>query len=212
MKKIILFLIFSSFFAFAQKTERATWNEVDKSKVSLFEKNRLVSIPTNYRLYEFDYVKFKNQLINVPLRENFTGISNVVISFPMPSGDLAQFRVLEAPVFDKDLQQMFPDIRSFVGQGIDDPSAIIRFSLSPQKGVSAIIRSGNAESTYIIDPFSMDYKTVIVFDRKHAGKRPSFTCSTEEDLEAVNFGPSNRVAEFENEVLNNADDGILRSF
>ena len=212
MKKIILFLIFSSFFAFAQKTERAAWNEVDKSKVSPFEKNRLVSIPTDYRLYEFDYVKFKNQLINVPLRENFTGISNVIISFPMPNGNLEQFRILEAPVFESDLQQLFPDIRSFVGQGIDDPSAIIRFSLSPQKGVSALIRSGNAESTYIIDPFSMDYKTVIVFDRKHAGKRQSFTCSTEEDLDAVNFGPGNRVAEDNNEVLNNADDGVLRRF
>jgi hypothetical protein len=212
MKKIILFLIFSSFFSFAQKTERAAWIEVDKSKVSPFEKNRLVSIPTDYRLYEFDYVKFKNQLVNVPLRENYTGISNVVISFPMPSGALEQFRVLEAPVFESDLQQLFPDIRSFVGQGIDDPSAIIRFSLSPQKGVSATIRSGNAESTYIIDPYSMDYKTVIVFDRKHVGKRQSFTCSTEEDLDAVNFGPSNRAAEYDNEVLNNADDGVLRRF
>lgn len=212
MKKIILFLIFSSFFAFAQKTERAAWIEVDKSKLSPFEKNRLVSIPTDYRLYEFDYVKFKNQLINVPLRENFTGISNVIISFPMPNGNLEQFRILEAPVFESDLQQLFPDIRSFVGQGIDDPSAIIRFSLSPQKGVSATIRSGNAESTYIIDPYSMDYKTVIVFDRKHVGKRQSFTCSTEEDLDAINFGPSNRVAEYDNEVLNNADDGVLRRF
>ena len=212
MKKSILLLLLSCFLSYAQKNDKNVWNEVDKSTVASFEKNRLASMPSEFKLYEFDYSKLKSQLISVPQRESFSGLSNTIFSFPMPDGSFSQFRILEASVFEKELQQMFPDIRSFVGQGIDDPSAIIRFSLSPEKGISALIRSSNTESTYIIDPFSMDYKTVIVFDRKHVGKRQSFSCSTEEDLDAVNFGPSNRATEYDNEVLNNADDGILRRF
>ena len=204
-------LVFS-IFNLSYSQDKSAWTEVEKPGIDSSGKTRKPIMPTNYKLFQFDYAKLKSQLINVPNRENFTGTSNVVVSFPMPDGNLSRFRILEASVFENVLQEAFPDIRSFVGQGIDDPSAIIRFSLSPEKGVSALIRSGISETTFIIDPYSMDYKTFIVFDRKHAGKGPSFSCSTEDGLDVTNFGPTNRTPEFENVVLNNADDAILRRF
>jgi len=51
-----------------------------------------------------------------------------------------------------ELQMQFPEIRSFVGKGIDNPSAIMRFSISPQKGFSGMVLSD--KKTVFIEPYT----------------------------------------------------------
>ena len=58
-----------------------------------------------------------------------------------------------------ELQAQFPEIRSFAGQGIDDPSAVIRFSISPEKGLSSFMRSINSV-TLLSSP--MIFKTMFM--------------------------------------------------
>jgi subtilisin-like proprotein convertase family protein len=82
--------------------------------------------------------------------------------------------------------------------------------LSEESGISATIRSVSNETTYVIDPYSMDYKTFIVFDRAHvSGAKGKFNCSTIDEVKqfgAIDSGISKRG------ILNNADDSILRRF
>ncbi|TXI68427.1 MAG: T9SS sorting signal type C domain-containing protein [Flavobacterium sp.] len=196
------------FFAGAQ--DKKAWKEVDNSLEFIQSKLRREVLPTQYKLFTFDYDKFKSQLVNVPVRGEFTGISNVIVSFPMPNGTVEDFRIIEASTFEKILQSQFPEIRSYAGQGVNDPSNVIRFSVSPYNGVSALIRSGSNGTTYIVDPISMDYKTVIVFDRIHSKKESDFTCTTEDAVQQ--FGQVLNRPSDGNVVLNNADDGELRSF
>lgn len=193
--------------SFSQK--RGSWTEVEKDYFVDVKSVRVKSLPTDYKLYQFDYTDFASKLVNVPKRGEFSGISNVVISLPMPNGTVENFRIIEASVFEESLQAQFPNIRSFAGQGVEDPSKVLRFSISPEKGLSALIRSTTDQATFIIDPYSMDYKTFIVFDKSKAGAKQPFTCSVDE---GVHFGPENRGGLGENEVLNNADDAILRTF
>lgn len=208
MKKILLSLtlLFSILNGFSQKQKG--WKKVGKSTFLDTKEIRRSSLPLEYELFEFDYQAFKSSLINVPKRESLTEISNAIVSIPNPKGNLEQYRIVEASNFEAELQNKFPEIRSYSGQGVNNPSNSIRFSVSPYNGISAIIRSGSEQTTYIIDPVSIDYKTCIVFDRAKSTKAEGeFICTTEEAIQRV--GNPN---EMESSFLRDADDSNLRVF
>ncbi|MFZ1947430.1 MAG: reprolysin-like metallopeptidase, partial [bacterium] len=116
--------------------------------------------------------------------------------------------IVEASTFEPSLQARFPEIRSFAGQGVKNAGDVIRFSVSPSNGLSAIIRSVDSQETFIIDPYSMDYKTFIVFEKSKSNKQSGFICSTEDAVKE--FGPT--LEKSGNSILNNADDANLRRF
>lgn len=209
MKRTLLCLValFSVLISFGQKEN--AWKEVEKPSLGSEVKIRLANLPLDYKLFQFNYDKFVTSLTNVPKRGEFFGQSNVIISLPMPNGNMESFRIIEASVFEKSLQDQFPNIRSFAGQGVEDPSKTLRFSISPEKGLSALIRSNSDQATYIIDPYSDDYKMFMVFDKSKAAAKQPFTCSVDE---GVHFGPENKESFGDNQILNNADDGTLRTF
>ncbi len=194
-------------FTFAQKT--TGWVEVDKLTINPSEKTRRSTLPTEYKLYKFDYESFIQKLVNVPQRDTFTGVSNVIVSIPHPNGELVEYRILEASTFEPSLQERFSEIRSFVGQGVKNAGDVIRFSVSPYNGLSAMVRSVSSEETFFIDPLSMDYKTVIVFEKSKSSKQAGLICSTEDAVRE--FGPSLGKGNV-NQILNNADDAKLRRF
>jgi subtilisin-like proprotein convertase family protein len=166
-------------------------------------------MPTEFKIYEFNYTSFIQDLVQVPKRDELSGISNVIVTIPTPNGTLELYRIVEASSFEPELQAKYPEIRSFAGQGITNPSNTIRFSVSPYNGLSATTRSGSNESTFLIDPLTSDYKNVIVFEKSNSGANKDFKCSTD-DASVREFGPS--VERGGNSILNNADDGILRRF
>lgn len=211
MKRKILALFFFLAITFSYGQKENPWKQLEKPLDYSQEKLRKSNLPIDYKLYHFDYESFNATLSSVPNRDDFRGVSNVIVSIPMPNGKMEDFRIVEASTFETDLQLQHPEIRSFAGQGVTNPSNILRFSISPYNGFSAIIRSNAEQTTYIIDPISMDYKTVIVYDRLKATKSEgNFSCTTEDVVRE--FGPSLDKSANENEVLNNADDGVLRRF
>lgn len=54
----------------------------------------------------------------------------VTIEIPNAEGDLERFAVNSFPVFDEEMSKQY-QLGSYVGTGIDNPSKIIRFSVSP---------------------------------------------------------------------------------
>jgi subtilisin-like proprotein convertase family protein len=209
MKKNLLFLfvILGSFATAQNKTNIWTENNSVKKDESL----KIIKpiLPKKFKVFEFNYDEFVKQLTSVPQRDSFLGESNVIITIPNPNGTIEQYRILEASTFEPELQAKYPEIRSFTGQGVDNPSNTLRFSVSPYNGISAIIRSTSEETTFIIDPYTSDYKNFIVYDKKYSGANPDFKCTTEE-TSIREFGPT--LKKGENQILNNADDGTLRRF
>ena len=205
-KKLLILMVVFCTISFAQK--KASWSEIDKQTLNSSEKTRRASLPSEFKLYKFDYESFVQKLVNVPQRDTFTGVSDVVVSVPHPNGELVAYRILEASTFEPSLQERFSEIRSFVGQSVKDAGDVIRFSVSPYNGFSAMIRSVASGETYFIDPFSMDYKTVIVFQKSKSSKQAGFICSTEDAVRA--FGPA--IEKSGTSILNNADDANLRRF
>ncbi|MCA9248899.1 MAG: hypothetical protein KDA42_17350, partial [Planctomycetales bacterium] len=76
------------------------------------------------------------------------------ISLPTPVGEMAAFTLFESPIMAAELADKFPEIRTYAGQGVDDPTATLRLDISPA-GVHAQVLS--ATSTFYIDPYFRGY-------------------------------------------------------
>ncbi|MBT2620188.1 reprolysin-like metallopeptidase [Chryseobacterium sp. ISL-6] len=172
MKRILLiFLLLTPFLGFSQwsRTELRT-QRVKKSQ----EKLKFSS------LYVLDANQLKESLAQAPSRSlNSKGI---IISIPGVSGKIEKFQVWEFSNMAPELQAKHPDIRSYVGSSVDDPSAYLRFSLSPVGFSAMVIRSGVSE---FIEPFTEDRTVYAVFDSKSRSNQDSepFQCSTIDDVD-----------------------------
>ena len=80
----------------------------------------------------------------VPLSE-----SPVVLTAPRADGSFARFRLVESPIMEAGLAAQFPQIKTYLGQGIDDPTATMRCDLTPQ-GFHASVFS--AEGSFFVEP------------------------------------------------------------
>ncbi len=76
--------------------------------------------------------------------------SNTVLTLPAPDGHMQRFRIVNAPIMEPGLAAQFPDIRTFRGQGIDDPTASLAMDFTPQ-GFHAQVLTPNG--SWYIDPY-----------------------------------------------------------
>lgn len=124
------------------------WREIPESSI------RPVGTPFNFpplrRTYALDYDGMKMALLSAPLeRTSQARSSPLLIMMPTPEGTFVRFAVVESPVMAPELAAQFPDIRTFSGQGLDDPAATIRLDVGPA-GFHAMVLSPNGD--YFIDP------------------------------------------------------------
>ncbi|MBS1536059.1 MAG: T9SS type A sorting domain-containing protein [Bacteroidetes bacterium] len=176
MKKILLFLvaIFSISFTYAQD---AIWKKVDDipSGLALLPRD---SHPTEFKLFTLNMSALKAQLVLAPSRNNVGQESNVVLAFPDSEGNLKRYKIYEASVMDPALAVKHPEIQSYVGLGVDDPTARIRFSTTIF-GLHTMTLSGVDGATFI-DPYSKDLNYYMVFNKSNLTTTKTFKCEVAE--------------------------------
>ena len=177
MKKLLLFCLLAiSSSSFAQ----SLWQPIPESAISLVGERR--TIPQRYQTMWLNISLLEPLLATAP--ERFTAAAEPVsslpvLSIPNPEGRMQRFRLTESPVMAPALQAQYPQIRSYTGYGIDDPSAVLKCDLTVW-GFHAMVRSV-AHGTYCIDPYSHgDRQHYVVYHRKDRPQRdePPFVCHT----------------------------------
>jgi Metallo-peptidase family M12B Reprolysin-like len=90
--------------------------------------------------------------------------SPVVLSIPKPDGSFARFDVTRGTTLSPELAAQHPDIRDYVGTGVDDPSASLSLVISPE-GAYAAIR-GSDGTSYVEPRYRDDATMHVAFARQ----------------------------------------------
>lgn len=108
-------------------------------------------IPGKYQTLKVDAVALHSFLWSLPDESliHHNRDNAPVLILPMPDGRQARFHVWESCIQAPGLEMHFPEIKTFAGQGIDDPYATIRFDYSPYFGFRAQILSAATGRIYI---------------------------------------------------------------
>lgn len=136
----------------------------------------------------WDRAAMSATLLKAPME--FTPEANkpVEIVIPTPTGQLARYAVVESPVMAPELRAQHPEIRTYWGRGIDDPSAVARFDVTPL-GFRAMVKAPDDSwtgGTYLIDPATKGDDAICTSyywrDYSPAGESAPFACGTEDVL------------------------------
>ena len=108
------------------------------------------ALPRRFHAATLDRAGLAQMLARAPHeRAQSAKQSEVIISLPHPEGGYQRFRVVDSPVMEPELAARHPEIRTYAGRGIDDPSATLRMDISPL-GLRASVRSPNG--AWYVDP------------------------------------------------------------
>ncbi|MCB0550570.1 MAG: zinc-dependent metalloprotease [Phaeodactylibacter sp.] len=146
------FLPFLSFLAlssglFAQNAE-PLWQDAGEPNRPGIE--RAIS-PKSYRVLQLHTAAMLALLDGAP-DESVANASQstYTLELPRPDGRMETFRLCESPVMAPGLAQKFPGIKTYLGKGVDNPTALARIDYTPH-GFHGMVLAG--EDTYFIDPF-----------------------------------------------------------
>ena len=126
------------------------WFDVDEGHFSVLGDRWIV--PQAYRTVGLDAGALQALLAEAPLEGTPAAAdSSVILALPLPEGGYGHFRIVESPIMAPELAARFPEITTYAGQGLDDPTATTRFDWTPT-GFHAIVFG--LSGTIYIDPYS----------------------------------------------------------
>jgi Metallo-peptidase family M12B Reprolysin-like len=108
-------------------------------------------VPLTYRTVQLKRAALEELLKQAPPEFSVpASVYSLEIDVPMPYGNFSRFRIEESPIMEPGLAKKYPEIKTYIGQGIDDPTASMRIDVTP-RGFHAIVLSPHGQ--YYIDPY-----------------------------------------------------------
>ncbi len=154
----------------------------DISESSIRTGFKRVITPQKYRVTTADLPQLKNFLWSLPMEKDviYNRRNTPILELPMPDGQLAKFHVWQSSIQEAGLEAKFPTIRTFAGQGIDDPYATIRFDVT-EFGFHAQVLSAVKGRVYI-DPYARgDVNNYISYYSVDNVREAHFVCEVQDN-------------------------------
>lgn len=130
--------------------------------------------------FRIDLAALRRTLRNAPME--FTPAASdrpLVMTLPNPDGGFSRFAVWESPLLQGATYRKYSNIRTYAGQGLDDPTQVLRFDVTPA-GLRATVLGGSG--SYYIDPvFHRSTDVFVAYRREDAFINPAnvgFVCLT----------------------------------
>ncbi|MFN3753827.1 reprolysin-like metallopeptidase [Flavobacterium sp.] len=201
MKRLLsITLLVVSSFAMAQSS-KTIWKVNAGTEIN--RKSSNANLPEK-SLYDLDLTALQDILATSPKRTTTVRTSNTLISLPNAEGVFENFRVYENPVMAEELAANYPDIKSYLAVGVENPSAKVYFSLSPLGFKSMTLLPG--KQAVFIEPLTTDLITYTVYQKSdYVNSLSKMECKViDEAISSIdNSGEMARP---------NADDAKLRTF
>lgn len=178
MKKTLLFSILTIFLLGNGYAQSSLWKKTSAKELSALPKVDRDSQPMKSEIFTLDYEGLKAQLRLAPSR-NSGQHSDVVVQFPGSDGKLSSYRIYEASVMHPELAARYPQLQSYVGQGVDDPVATIRLTTTT---FGLHVMAFTAKGTSYIDPYTKNLKSYIVYDKNQLMSSRARQCEVAEEL------------------------------
>lgn len=146
----------------------ALWTDVRES--SLGNGGTRQVVPSRYRLVAADVAALRALLTSAPLERTAEARSNpVVLPLPLPDGSTGRFQIVEYAMMEPALAAKFPELRTYLGQGLDNPAATVRLDFTSQGFHAQILAPGGA---FYIDPYRQgDIQHYISYDKRDLAKQ-----------------------------------------
>jgi hypothetical protein len=151
---LLVFIFLSGYSVYAQNN---FWSDRSDVRAGSTENQRKV-FPLKFRSLTLDTAGLISFLKTTPKEFTEAARNNpVIVMLPMPDGSYNRFAVVETAIMDVSLAAQFPTIKTYGGQGIDDPYATVKIDWSPL-GLHAMVRSP-VHGSVLIDPSATDALT-----------------------------------------------------
>jgi chitodextrinase len=194
-------LLAISSFVCAQGISPMSASNIKPSKTEILENKANLNNP---RLFTLDESRLKSGLETAPMRFSTTQSKSTLL-LPDADGMPHAFRMFETSNMEPELAARYPDIKSYVGQGIDDPSSTIYLSVSPL-GLNGMILYADKSAAFI-EPYAKDRTVYTIYKKSDkTGQLNKFECKVLASA-AIELAADNEL-----QYRPNADDGNLRNY
>ncbi|MEO6456400.1 MAG: reprolysin-like metallopeptidase [Ginsengibacter sp.] len=179
MKKFLLFTfsLIVTAFCFAQ----GNFWKFESEQSALKRNSAPLVLPKVYRTLSLSFDEYKNWLNAAPVESsNFK--NGLEISLPYPDNSFKKFKIAETKMMEDALANQFPQIKTYVGQGIDEPTATVRIDYTTQ-GFHAFVISSSG--SLFIDPYQKGNNNLYItyFSKDYVNPdKEKFKCTANEQL------------------------------
>jgi hypothetical protein len=210
LSKNILFIALMLLFFTKSYGQSKLWQKVINQTLD-FEQSPLYS--KKYIIYNLDLNSIKSLLSDAPLEyANNSKSGKKKLKIPLPNGNFEEFEISESPIMEAELALKYPEIKTYSGYSVNNPSTIVRFDYTP-KGFHSMILS--TEGTYFIDPIQTSTgEYYLVYDKKDYVNNKSFKCELNDDQNFIFDSNAIAINEIETSASTQTSigDGVLRTY
>lgn len=138
--------------------------------------------PQEYLGITYNHSLLFNELLKAPI-ENTKSKYSLYLNVPVSNQKQIVFEIKKVYVMHPDLNEVFSEIQTYRGQGINDPSAKLTLSISPI-GLHIMITS--QDGVFYYDPLNnFDTQNCILYEKKNFNRNTGFSCDTDDLIKEI---------------------------